>query len=154
MKYTVKIENRTFEVEINDLTARPVVATVDGVAIEVWPVCDDAPRPAAAAAPRRAEARPATPPAAPKTAARSGGAPAGNGSGSGSKTVLAPIPGVIVAVNVQPGSQVAVGDELCILEAMKMKNVIRASRAGEIATVSVKLNQHVKHHDVLFEYTE
>jgi biotin carboxyl carrier protein len=46
-----------------------------------------------------------------------------------------------------------VGDELCTLEAMKMKNVIRAPRAGTIASVKVAVGQHVKHHDVLVEYS-
>jgi biotin carboxyl carrier protein len=35
---------------------------------------------------------------------------------------------------------------------MKMKNVIRASRAGEIGRVHVTLGQHVKHNDAMIEY--
>lgn len=68
------------------------------------------------------------------------------------KTVLAPLPGVIVAIHVKPGTEVAHGQELCIIEAMKMKNVIRATRSGTIAAINVTLNQHVKHHDVLMEF--
>ena len=64
------------------------------------------------------------------------------------------LPGVIVAVSVKPGDVVEHGQELCIIEAMKMKNVIRASRAGTIGAVHVTLNQHVKHHDVLLEFTD
>ena len=70
------------------------------------------------------------------------------------KAVNAPLPGVIVAVSVKPGETVAHGQELCTIEAMKMKNVIRAGRAGTIAAVHVTLNQHVKHHDVLLEFTD
>ncbi len=66
--------------------------------------------------------------------------------------VRAPIPGVIVSVAVQPGQAVTVGQELCVLEAMKMKNVIRAPRAGVIAAVRVAVGQTVKHKDVLVEY--
>ena len=40
-----------------------------------------------------------------------------------------------------------------MLEAMKMKNIIRAPRDGEIATVSMVVGQHVQHHQVLVEYT-
>ena len=61
---------------------------------------------------------------------------------------------MIVAVSVKPGDTVEHGQELCTIEAMKMKNVIRASRAGTIAAVHVTLNQHVKHHDVLLEFTD
>jgi biotin carboxyl carrier protein len=73
---------------------------------------------------------------------------------AGAKSVLAPLPGVIVAISVKPGDAVEPGQELCIIEAMKMKNVIRASRAGTLEAVHVTLNQHVKHHDVLLEFTD
>ncbi len=71
-----------------------------------------------------------------------------------SKVVRAPIPGVIVSVAVQPGATVSVGQELCMLEAMKMKNIIRATRSGQIAAVHVSVGQAVKHHDVLMEYAD
>jgi biotin carboxyl carrier protein len=66
--------------------------------------------------------------------------------------VRAPIPGVIVALSVQPGVAVTFGQELCVLEAMKMENMIRAPRAGTIAAVRVTVGQHVKRQDVLVEY--
>jgi propionyl-CoA carboxylase alpha chain len=71
-----------------------------------------------------------------------------------SKAVLAPIPGVIVSIAVEPGAEVEQGQELCILEAMKMKNVIRSPRAGQIAAIKVSAGQHVKHHDLLMEFAE
>jgi biotin carboxyl carrier protein len=61
---------------------------------------------------------------------------------------------VIVEVAVKPGDQVRVGDTLCVLEAMKMKNAIRAPRAGQIATVFVQIGQAVKHHDSLVAFTD
>jgi biotin carboxyl carrier protein len=70
------------------------------------------------------------------------------------KGILAPLPGVIIAISVKPGDVVEHGQELCVIEAMKMKNVIRAARAGTIGAVHVTLNQHVKHHDVLLEFTD
>jgi biotin carboxyl carrier protein len=70
------------------------------------------------------------------------------------KAVYAPIPGVIIAVSVEPGVKVEVGQEICILEAMKMKNIIRAPRDGEIAAVRVTAGQHVKHHDLLVEFAD
>jgi biotin carboxyl carrier protein len=47
---------------------------------------------------------------------------------------------------------VQIGDELCALEAMKMRNAIRATRAGRIATVHVAVGQHVKHQELLVEF--
>jgi propionyl-CoA carboxylase alpha chain len=61
---------------------------------------------------------------------------------------------VITAILVQAGSEVVVGQELCKLEAMKMNNSIRASRSGKVGSVMVSIGQHVKHNDVLIEFTE
>lgn len=69
--------------------------------------------------------------------------------GATGREVKAPMPGNIVDINVEPGDQVSVGQELCSLEAMKMKNAIRSPRAGVIASVTVTLGQAVAHGDVL-----
>jgi biotin carboxyl carrier protein len=87
----------------------------------------------------------------PRRSRRTSGEAAAPGAQAG-KAVYAPIPGVIESVAVQPGEAVHVGQALCILEAMKMKNVIRASREGTIARIDVVPGQHVKHNDVLMEY--
>ena len=70
------------------------------------------------------------------------------------KSVLAPIPGVIIAISVKPGDSVTRGQELCVLEAMKMKNAIRASRDGKIAAILVNVGDHVKNSQVLIEFTD
>jgi biotin carboxyl carrier protein len=155
MKLIVKVENQSFEVEVGDIHDRPIIATIDGEPFEVWPEDVQLVRPsatlttpvAASAGGMSRSVPPATPPAAPKSA----GAAASVKTG---KAVNAPLPGVIVAVSVKPGDTVAHGQELCTIEAMKMKNVIRAGRAGTVAAVHVALNQHVKHHDVLLEFTD
>jgi biotin carboxyl carrier protein len=68
--------------------------------------------------------------------------------------VCAPVPGVIDSVAVRPGDEVAAGDPLCVIEAMKMKNVIRASRVGTVDDVLITPGQHVKHSDPLIEFVE
>lgn len=146
MKYRVKIEGQSFDVVIDDIQKRPVIARVDGEAFEVW--VDDTPTDApvasgfqSGAAGGHDQARPAKP-----------GSDAATNANH--KQVLAPIPGVIVAVSVKTGDQVAVGQELCVLEAMKMKNVIRSPRTGEIAVVNAAIGQTVQHHHPLIEFTE
>lgn len=145
MKVTVKVENEQYEIEIDNLYARPIVAEVDGRRYEVW--LDETPvvRPAAPA-----PVVPASAPAPkPAPAARPAASPASNGA---AKSILAPIPGVIVAVDVRAGDEVEPGQQVCVLEAMKMKNIIRAPRGGTIGAVRVSAGQHVKHRDVLIDY--
>jgi oxaloacetate decarboxylase alpha subunit len=49
-----------------------------------------------------------------------------------------PLAGNIVRVQVQPGQQVAIGDVLLVLEAMKMETEVRATTAGKIVEIRVK----------------
>jgi biotin carboxyl carrier protein len=176
MKYFVKIGDRTFEVQILDLDSRPVKTLVDGTPIEVWPETPLADQPDAAInfvvaqstkpadkehpanqtgalyPPHLADrARPIghAPERGPLTAPSGSAAP----NGSSSYAIHAPIPGVILSVAVQPGNQVTAGQVLCVLEAMKMKNPIKAPRSGLITAVNVTPGQAVKHKDVLFEYS-
>ena len=148
MKIKVKIENQTFEVNLGDLNTRPILATVDGQTFEVWP--EEMPRMAASpvvvaavpvAAPPVASA-PVTKPVAVST----GTAPA--------ISIMAPIPGVIIVVAVKEGETVKKGQEVCVLEAMKMKNSIRSSRDGVIGEVKVKVGDHVTHGQALISYKD
>ncbi len=61
---------------------------------------------------------------------------------------------MIVAIAVKPGDAVKPGQELLTLEAMKMKNAIRANRDGVVAAVLVAVGDHVKHGQALVEFTE
>jgi propionyl-CoA carboxylase alpha chain len=51
------------------------------------------------------------------------------------KTVLCPMPGLVKAISVRVGQEVKAGEALCVVEAMKMENVLRAERDGTIATI-------------------
>jgi biotin carboxyl carrier protein len=64
-------------------------------------------------------------------------------SGAGPLDVTATLPGLIVAVETTEGSEVAVGDSLLTIEAMKMQNEVRAPRAGRVATIAVAAGQTV-----------
>ena len=64
-------------------------------------------------------------------------------SQAGPVTVKATLPGLVVAVAVQAGVEVAEGDPLLTIEAMKMQNEVRAPRAGRIVEVSVATGQTV-----------
>jgi pyruvate carboxylase len=71
-------------------------------------------------------------------------------AGSGAPVELkASLPGLIVAVEIVEGSEVAAGDPLVTIEAMKMQNEVRAPRAGRVATLLVKPGQAVATGQVL-----
>ena len=77
-------------------------------------------------------------PAAPAVPAAPAPAPApAPAAAAGGEKVSSPMPGTILAVNVQNGSAVKKGDVLFILEAMKMENEIMAPCDGTVASVSV-----------------
>jgi propionyl-CoA carboxylase alpha chain len=53
------------------------------------------------------------------------------------------MPGVILSVSVQVGDQVVTGDEICVLEAMKMQQLLRADWSGIVTKVHVGAGQQV-----------
>ncbi|MDF5010079.1 biotin/lipoyl-binding protein, partial [Vibrio parahaemolyticus] len=59
-------------------------------------------------------------------------------SNASAEAVPAPLAGNIFKVNVQPGAEVAEGDVLLILEAMKMETEVRAARGGVVQELNVK----------------
>ena len=56
-----------------------------------------------------------------------------------SHLVLSPMPGLLVSLNVDAGSEIKTGDEIAIIEAMKMENIIRAQRDGKIASIEASV---------------
>jgi len=68
---------------------------------------------------------------------------------STSKVVLAPVAGVILEVLGAVGAPVAEGDELLIIESMKMEIPVDASATGTLASVAVSIGDHVNEGDEL-----
>lgn len=68
----------------------------------------------------------------------------GASGGSGPQRIVAPMPGKIVRVLTKPGDTVQPRQALVVVEAMKMENELRASRAGTVAEVLVKEGQSVE----------
>ena len=65
--------------------------------------------------------------------------------------VEAPLPGVILSVNVKEGDTVKSGDTLMVMEAMKMENAIMAEVGGVVKAVKVKPQDSVLQGDILVE---
>lgn len=104
----VTVNGRTYQVEMEDAPAVPAGAAPAGAVV-----------PAQAAAPARTSSQAQTP---------------ANASG---KPVTSPLPGVIIAVKVNVGDVVKTGQELAVLEAMKMENSIEATHDGTVTAVHV-----------------
>lgn len=70
---------------------------------------------------------------------------------AGAGAVLAIMPGKIVRVLVEPGQQVEEGSPVCVLEAMKMENELRARQGGTVRAVHVSVGDDVEKDQVLIE---
>lgn len=130
MRYVVKVNGKEYDVEVEKLggpyaSLSRSTAYVQGVPVAVAPVAPVAPAPAPA------------PKAAP--------AP----SSSGGVDVVSPMPGKVFKLVAQPGDQVAEGQVVMILEAMKMENEIVAPQAGTVDAILVKEGDLVETDTVL-----
>ena len=74
------------------------------------------------------------------------------GKTSISDEILAPMPGIILEVNVSEGSKVKQGDFLCVLEAMKMENALTAPRDGIVKAVNIAKGETVDKGKLLIEF--
>ncbi|XP_069323710.1 propionyl-CoA carboxylase alpha chain, mitochondrial isoform X5 [Eulemur rufifrons] len=68
-----------------------------------------------------------------------------------SSILRSPMPGVVVAVSVKPGDVVAEGQEICVIEAMKMQNSMTAGKTGKVKSVHCKAGDTVGEGDLLVE---
>jgi biotin carboxyl carrier protein len=68
---------------------------------------------------------------------------AGSADSSGLASLTAAMPGKIVRVLVAVGGEVAAGQSILVIEAMKMQNELKAPRAGRVTAVAVKQNDSV-----------
>jgi biotin carboxyl carrier protein len=128
-EYKFKINGKGYDVAIDTMEGNVASVTVNGVAYQVelenTPAAEsDAATPVMIQNPAR--------PAAPAPAAAAEKAAAGAG-----KAVTSPLPGVVIAIKVNVGDVVKSGQEVAVLEAMKMENSIEATQDGTVTAVHV-----------------
>lgn len=114
MKYKVTLNNRVYEVEVEEGRA---------MLIDEYEL--------------KAPAAPAAPAAAAAPAVTAVAAPAAAASLAAGEPVKSPMPGNILKICVSQGQTVNEGDVLIVLEAMKMENEIVATKAGTVAQIAV-----------------
>jgi biotin carboxyl carrier protein len=136
MKYLVNVADKSYEVEIEDIYARPVIARVDGQEFEVNPENGIKPDVQKAAEEFRS-VEPSKNPSSPS---------------ANINELTAPLPGTVIEIFAKPGEQTEMGQVVLIIEAMKMKNSIRSTCAGTIAEVLVSAGQTVAHKQPLMRF--
>jgi pyruvate carboxylase len=129
---------RTFNVFVDDEYFEVGVEAVDGAPAISYaqqrPVsAPAAPKPAPADTPKKEAPKPQAQEAVP-----------GDGS-----AVIAPMPGMVVRYEKQPGDAVSEGDTIVILEAMKMENAIKSQVSGTVKTTNFSSGDSVAKNDVL-----
>ena len=140
----VRVNGRWYTVEAVDIDADPAIVLVDGEPVEVSlsrplisagePV-PDGPAPDASAGPEHPPTG-ASPPAVPA---------------AGTRVFASPMPGIIMSVAVKVGDQVVTGDDICVLEAMKMQQALKADWSGIVSAVHVIPGQQVLDGDPIVE---
>ena len=137
-EYKYKINGNTYNVSIGDIDDSVAQVEVNGVPYKVE--LEKAQAVKVVSAPR--------PSAAPRT--ESGNKVISKPSVSGgANAVKAPLPGVVLSVQVKEGDTVKASDAVIVLEAMKMENAIHAGRDGKIKSINVKQGDSVLQDDVL-----
>lgn len=67
--------------------------------------------------------------------------------------IKAPMPGLVLNVIVEEGQEVNKGDNLLILEAMKMENIIKSPSAGTVKKISVNKGDKVEKNEILIQFS-
>jgi propionyl-CoA carboxylase alpha chain len=71
-----------------------------------------------------------------------------------SSLVMSPMPGTLISYAVGAGDHVEAGQELCIVEAMKMQNIIRSPKTGTIVTLKGAVGGSLKRDEVILEFAK
>lgn len=134
-QYRITVKDTTYDVEIlGDPRMDEVEVKVNGEEFTV--VTEELNKPAAAVATAAAPA-PVRKAAAPAPAAAAPVVSAGPG------TIKSPLPGVVNSIKVHAGDKVKANDEICVIEAMKAMNIIRAPQDGTVARIHVNEGNQV-----------
>lgn len=150
-RFDVRVGERDYAVTLAGQEELALERIVPGIPVAAPPAALATTAPAVPVVPAPTPATAAPPPASARPAAAAAPRAAG---GASLDVVAAPMPGVILRLAVAPGAQVRRGQDLAVLEAMKMENLIRAPRDGTIAEVCVAAGQQVAHGQPLLRYAK
>lgn len=145
-KIQIKLNGKSYDVEVNDLAGDTMNLSVNGKSYNVEvedtgsPVAQNQPQMTQQVV-KAATLKPAQAPA-----------PAVAIAAASNDVIIAPMPGVIMDIAVKPGDKVEAQQPVCALEAMKMKNILRSTREGVVASVEVSEGQRVPYGAVIIRF--
>lgn len=145
-EYKYIINGNEYSVNIENLQGNQANVTVNGKPYNVEIVDNEIKK----ATPIKPAVKPAVAPVAAAPAATPAAKPAAPAAAGEGAPFKAPLPGTIVDIKAAVGQQVAIGDVVLILEAMKMENEITAEKAGTITAISVNKGDTVMEGTTLF----
>ena len=135
-QYKYTINGNKYEVVVGDITDNIATLTVNGEEFKVEmekQAEPDKKKPVVRAAAAAADDAPA----------------ADKGAVNKANAVKAPLPGVITDILVEVGQEVQAGDNVIVLEAMKMANNLQAEKSGKVTAICVKVGESVMEDDAL-----
>ncbi|MGB9669358.1 MAG: biotin/lipoyl-containing protein [Anaerolineales bacterium] len=148
MKVTVRVQGRIFEVDIDHLENHPIIAKVDNREYEV--TIEDV----STSINQQSWTKPELP--LPKDSEQGNGKFIPRNGRLKKKiandAIYSPIPGVVISIEIVENQEVQTGQIIGVIEAMKMKNFIRAPKNGTIRSVLVQVGQAVRANEVIAYY--
>lgn len=151
-EYVLSINQKEYRVELGEINADYALLQVNGrefrVDLKQLGLAKLMPAPAAAV-----EARPAAIAAVPAAgiAPAPAAAPAAVPGGEAASVVKAPLPGLVIDVKVREGEKVKAGQNIVVMEAMKMENQIQATADGTVKRIFVKKGDNVAEGNAMVE---
>ena len=137
-QYKYTINGNKYEVAIGDITDNIATLTVNGEEFKVEMEREPEPE----------KKKPVVRPAAATADADNNEAAAGAAVNK-ANAIKAPLPGVITDILVEVGQEVQAGDNIIVLEAMKMANNLQAEKSGKVTAICVKIGESVMEDDAL-----
>ena len=135
-QYKYTINGNKYEVVVGDITDNIATLTVNGEEFKVEME-------------KQAEPEKKKPVVRAAAAADDDAPAADKGAVNKSNAVKAPLPGVITDILVEVGQEVQAGDNVIVLEAMKMANNLQAEKSGKVTAICVQVGQSVMEDEAL-----
>ena len=139
-KIKITIDGKSYSVEVKDINADPIEMVVDGHNVSVTLGDEDPP----IAIKSTTEVKDSTQDELKSDSVKAPEPPKKVSAPGPIKEFTAPMPGMIISIAVKEGDQVVPGDEICVLEAMKMQQTLRAEWAGIVDEIYVATGQQIQ----------